>query len=530
MTTAEITEPSRRTVNAVVAGLILGVFLAALDGMIMMSALRTVADELGGLTLQAWVTTAYLITMTVSTLLYGKLSDIFGRRRLYLIAISLFTVGSLLCAVAQSMYQLAVFRGVQGLGAGGLLPLAMAVIADLLPPDRRVRYQARLGAVFGLAGVLGPVLGGLFAETETLGGIAGWRWVFLVNVPLGVLAIVVVGSLFRVDTPRVDHRVDWWGAVTLVVGVVPLLILAEQGREWGWTSPAALTAAGVGVVGLIVFVQVERRMGDAALLAPRLFRRPAFALVNIVNFLGGMGMFAGMALVPLHLQIVLGMSPAAAGLLLLPQALAMTLGAMLCGPVIARTGRFTVLLASGLAIMAGSYLLLGLAATPALWQAGLVLAVLGLGTGMYFQVVLTALQNSVDRTEMGVASSLSGFSRQLGGVAGTAVALSLLFTVSGERITAAFRSAMASPEFAARISDDAALSAPEAALVAELRTGSVDLNDTSFLAELDPLVVAPVVDGLTRAFTTVFTTVGVLMLGAVLLAGLIRERSKRVGA
>ncbi|APU20812.1 DHA2 family efflux MFS transporter permease subunit [Actinoalloteichus sp. GBA129-24] len=529
MTTVESTEPSRRTVNAVVAGLILGVFLAALDGMIMMSALRTVADELGGLTLQAWVTTAYLITMTVSTLLYGKLSDIFGRRRLYLIAIVVFTVGSLLCALAQSMYQLAVFRGIQGLGAGGLLPLALAVIADLLPPHRRVRYQARLGAVFGLAGVLGPVLGGVFAEAETLAGIAGWRWVFLVNVPLGVLAIIVVGALFRIETPRVDHRVDWWGALTLIVGVVPLLLLAEQGREWGWTSPAALTAAGVGVVGLIAFAQVERWMGDAALLAPRLFRRPAFALVNVVNFLGGMGMFAGMALVPLYLQIVLGMAPAAAGLLLLPQALAMTLGAMLCGPVIARTGRFTVLLASGLAIMAGAYLLLGFAATPDLWQAALVLTLLGLGTGMYFQVVLTALQNSVDRTEMGVASSLSGFSRQLGGVAGTAVVLSLLFTLSGERIATAFRSSLDSPEFTARIADEATLGTSEAALVAEMRAGSVDLNDTSFLSTLDPLLAAPIVDGLARTFAVVFTAVGAMMLGSVLLATLIRERPRRDG-
>ncbi|AOS63425.1 MDR family MFS transporter [Actinoalloteichus hymeniacidonis] len=524
MSSTEVAAPSQRTVNAVFLGLSLGVFLAALDGMIMMSALRTVADELGGLTQQAWATTSYLVTMTVSTLLYGKLSDIFGRKRLYLIAICIFTVGSLSCALAQSMYQLALFRCVQGLGAGGLFPLALAVIADMLPHPRRIGYHARLGAIFGVAGVAGPVLGGLFAGAESLLGVDGWRWVFLVNVPVGLAALAVVAVAFTVDSPRIAHRVDWWGATTLVVGIVPLLILAEQGRDWGWSSPTTLSTAGVSLIGLLLFVGVERAMGDEALLAPRLFRRPAFALVNVINFLGGIGMFAGMALIPLYLQIVRGLSASAAGFLLLPQAIAMPVGALLCGPLLARTGRFTGLLAGGLTIMAACFLALGLTESAALWQTTALVTMLGLGTGVYFQVVLTAMQNSVDRTEMGVASSLAGFSRQLGGVVGTAVTISMLFGLGAQRIAAEFHALLGSAEFAAASNADRTDGAA-AEFLAGVRSGEVDLDDTSVLTELDPLLAQPVVDGLGGAFAVVFVSVGVVLSLAVLLTLPIRTRS-----
>ncbi len=216
----------------------LGMFLAALDQTIVATSIRTIADDLQGLSLQAWATTAYLITATISTPLYGKLSDLYGRRPWFLTAISIFVIGSILCGFADSMYQLAAFRAVQGLGAGGLFSLALTIIGDIVPPRERARYQGYFLAVFGTSSVLGPVIGGFLAGQATVLGITGWRWVFLVNVPIGIVALAVVARNLHLPHTRRDHRIDWPGALALIVGLTPLLILAEQGRDWGWGSTA----------------------------------------------------------------------------------------------------------------------------------------------------------------------------------------------------------------------------------------------------------------------------------------------------
>lgn len=221
---------SHREIMTVLAGLMLGMLLAALDMTIMASATKTIADQLHGQTMQAWVTTGYLITATISTPLYGKLSDIFGRKPMYLTAISLFLAGSVLSGVANSMYELAAFRAVQGLGAGGLMSLALAIIADMVSPRERSRYQGYFMAIWGVSSVAGPVVGGFFAGAGTFAGIDGWRWVFLVNVPIGIIALVVVAKFLNVPHTKVRHRVDYWGAIALTVALVPLLIVAEQNR------------------------------------------------------------------------------------------------------------------------------------------------------------------------------------------------------------------------------------------------------------------------------------------------------------
>src|SRR6188768_257919 len=229
------TAPTHREILTILGGLMLGMFLAALDQTIVATSIRTIGDDLNGLSLQAWVTTAYLLTATISTPLYGKLSDIYGRKPLYMISISIFVLGSLLSGTADSMYQLAVYRGIQGLGAGGLMALAITILGDLVAPRERARYQGYFLAVFGTASVLGPVVGGFFAGAETILGITGWRWVFLINVPIGILAIIVVSRVLHLPPlKRVEHRIDWLGAVALVVTLVPLLLVAEQGRIWGW--------------------------------------------------------------------------------------------------------------------------------------------------------------------------------------------------------------------------------------------------------------------------------------------------------
>jgi EmrB/QacA subfamily drug resistance transporter len=521
---------THRQILAIVSGLLLGVFLSALDTMIMASALRTVADELHGLTMQAWVTTAYLITATVSTPLYGKLSDIYGRKRLYLISISLFLLGSVLCGMAQSMHQLAVFRGVQGLGAGGLMSLALAVLADLLPPERRTRYQANLGVVFGVASVTGPVVGGFLAGVDSLLGIAGWRWIFFVNVPIGLVALALVGLLFSVPSQRTNHRIDYRGAACLILGLVPLLLVAERGREWGWGSPTALAAYLAGAVGLVLFLLVERRMGDEALLPPRLFRSAAFRLVNVVNFIGGVGVFTGLTFLPLYLQIAKGLSPTMAGLMLLPQSLSTTAGAKICNPIMSRTGRYRMLLATGLAVMMLAYLTISrfTVDTP-LWMVVIVVVVMGLGLGIFMQVVLIAIQNSVPPGNMGVASGLYNFSRQIGGIVGTAVFLSVLFSLVGGRISAAYQSARSQPDFQDAVTDPSVLADPEnRETVEQLQGGSstLDLDDTSFLNEIDDRLARPILEGMASGMSTVFLIAAAVMAVAVVLTLTIREQPR----
>lgn len=521
---------SRGAVRVILAGLFTGVFMSALDSMIMATALRTVADSLHGLTAQAWITTTYLMAMTISAPLYGKLSDIFGRKRLYLVSVGLFMAGSLLCSLAQAIYQLALFRGVQGLGAGGLAALPMAAIADLFPPAKRIRHQANVGILYGIASVIGPVLGGLLAGADTFAGIDGWRWIFLINLPIGLVTFVIVARLFTLRPPKVDRRVDYGGALALVVALVPALLVTEQGSEWGWTSAPAFAMYAASLAGVVLFVLVERAVGDHALLPFRLFRVPAFSQVNVINFLGGIGAFTPVLLIPLYLQIVKELSPVQAGLLLLPQSIAMTVGAKLCGPVIAKTGRYKVLLAPGLAVVSLTMFAFSVVdrSTPLAFIV-LLIVVMGLGLGVFMQTVLTALQNSVPPGDLGIASGMYGFSRQIGGIAGTAIFISLLFSLAATRIVDSFRAALSTPDLAAALADPAVTADPvTTGVVAGLRDGTsgVDLNDTSVLQRLDDRIAGPILDGMSSSLNTVFLVIAVLVALAAGLALVLSEKRR----
>ncbi|HET8642216.1 MAG TPA: MDR family MFS transporter, partial [Pseudonocardiaceae bacterium] len=364
-------ELSHRQILTILAGLMMAMLLAALDQTIVATAIRTIADDLNGLSLQAWATTAYLITATITTPLYGKLSDLYGRKPLILVAMSVFLVGSVLCGMTGSMLELAVFRAVQGLGAGGLFSLVLAIIADIVPPRERARYQGYILAVFGTASVLGPVVGGFFAGSEEILGITGWRWVFLVNVPVGLVALLVVTRVLNIPHVRREHRIDWPGAIALAVALVPLLLVAEQGREWGWTSARSLAMFAIGAIGLVAFVLAERRIGDDALIPLRFFANSTFSVSSAVNVLIGMGMFGGLAAVPLYLQIVKGATPTEAGLMLLPMTVGIMTGSVISGQAIARTGRYKILPVAGTAIMVVGLLLFSRVGvdTP-LWQTG----------------------------------------------------------------------------------------------------------------------------------------------------------------
>ncbi|MFI5607084.1 MDR family MFS transporter [Amycolatopsis sp. NPDC051903] len=517
-TTAEGGRLSHRQILTVLSGLMLGMFLAALDQTIVSSAMKTIADELHGQSLQAWATTAYLISATLSTPLYGKLSDLFGRKPMYLTAISLFLAGSLASGFAGSMYELAAFRAFQGLGAGGLMSLALAIITDITAPRERSKYQGYFMAVFGISSVAGPVVGGFFAGLDSFAGVTGWRWVFLVNVPIALAALVVVSKVLNLPHTRVQQRVDFLGAGALTLGLVPLLVVAEQGREWGWGSPAALAMYAIGLVGVTLFVLQERRMGEAALLPLRLFRRPVFRMATVVTLIQGAGMFGAMMSLPLYLQIVKGATPTQAGLQMLPLTLGIMVASMGSGAMISRTGRYKAFAVAGLGLMAAA--LFGLSTIGATTPLGVVMAiafVIGLGLGASMQTLQLAATNDVSPQDIGVATSSATFFRQIGGTAGTAVFLSILFGTVGDRIAAAVRSAMSTPAYVAALAQH-----PEFAQ--QLAGGAVDVNDTSFLSHLDPVLARPILDGFAGSMSTVFFVGGIVLTIGFALVWFLKEK------
>jgi EmrB/QacA subfamily drug resistance transporter len=496
---------------AILVGLMLGMFLAALDQTVVATSIRVIADDLRGFSVQAWATTAFLITSTIATPLYGKLSDIYGRKQFFLFAIVVFIVGSGLCGLAQSMYQLAVFRAVQGIGAGGLFSLALAIVGDIVPPRQRARYQGYFLAVFGTASVVGPVVGGFFAGASSILGIAGWRWIFWINVPVALVALVVVTKVLHLPHTRQDHRIDWPGALALVVGLVPLLLVAEQGRTWGWASAPALLCYAIGGVGLLLFLACERRLGDEALLPLRLFRGRTFVIGTASSAIIGMGMLGGILLLPLYLQIVRGSSPTRAGLELIPLVVGIMSGSLFSGQFVARTGRYRVLPITGTTLLAVSLLLLTLvgADTP-LGLTMAIMVVLGFGLGCTMQPTVLAVQNAASPHEIGVSTSAVTFFRSMGGTVGAAVFLSILFAQLPDRVRTAYRQAAETPQFQAAVRNQ-----PEQAqLLTQAAGGQAGLEDTSFLGQLAAPLAHPFKVGFSESMNVAFlAAAGVVLVG-----------------
>ncbi|SHN34735.1 MDR family MFS transporter [Cryptosporangium aurantiacum] len=501
-------ELTHRQIVTILAGLMLGMFLSALDQTVVATAIRTIADDLDGFSLQAWATTAFLITSTIVTPLYGKLSDIYGRKPLFLTAIALFLVGSLLCGLASSMYELAAYRAVQGLGAGGLMSLAFAIIGDIVPPRERSKYQGYFMAVFGTSSVLGPVVGGFFAGTDSFLGAAGWRWIFWVNLPVGAIALVVVYRVLHIPHHARDHRIDWPGALALVFALVPLLTVAEQGREWGWGSGRSVGCYVVGVIGIVLFLLAERTYGDEALLPLRMFRERTYAVGSAGSLIIGMGMFGAMALLPQYLQIVKGSSPTMGGLQMLPLVIGIMAAAGVSGTVITRTGRYRIFPLTGGVLMALALLLFSrIGADTPLWETMLIMAMFGAGLGVNMQPVILAVQNAVDPRDMGVATAAVTFFRQMGGTLGTAVFLSVLFSKLTGDIRAALADAEKDPAFQRALGDNTSL---------EMTEGS--LSDTSFISSLPAVVAHPFKVGFSDAMSTVFLlAAGITVIGVVIL-------------
>ncbi|MBP2313908.1 MDR family MFS transporter [Azospirillum soli] len=409
---------THREILRVFSGVALAMLMAAMDQTIVATALPTMAADLGSLDDLPWVVTAYLLASTATTPIYGKLSDLYGRKRVLQAAIFLFLIGSVLCVLSQSMTQLILFRAIQGLGGGGLMALAFTIIGDVVAPRERGRYQGLIGGVFALASVAGPLLGGVFTE------MLSWHWIFLINLPLGAAALVMTNrALGRLSTGRAQPKIDFLGAILLMGAVTALLfVVSRGGTALPWTSPIILGLIAAGLAMLAGFIVHERRV-EEPILPLHLFRLPVVAIANPVVAVSAMVLFAGIVFLPMHLQLVRGASATASGLLLLPLVFGMTLGAVGGGRLIARTGRYKVFPLAGLSLAAAMYLALGL--VPAVAESGiwstLILVPLGIGLGLVMPVMTVAVQNAVDRRDLGAATASVGFFRSLGGSVGVAV-------------------------------------------------------------------------------------------------------------
>ena len=412
----------RRDVMIVLPGLLLALILAMLDQLVVSTALPRIVGDLGGLSHLSWVVTAYVLASTITTPLYGKLGDLYGRKRLLVAAILIFLAGSALSGLSHTMDQLIAFRALQGLGAGGLMVGALATIGDLVSPRERGQYMGYMMAAMMIAMIAGPLVGGYITDTLS------WRWIFYINMPIGAVALAYIFATLHLPRHKIQHVIDYLGAAVLAIGATAIVLVTTWGgTQYAWGSGMILSLMAIAVLAVAAFIWVENRSVEP-ILPTHVFKNRNFSLASGMSFLLGLAMFGAMTFLPLYQQTVQHASPTISGLLLIPLMLGSTATSLIAGRITVRTGRYKALPIAGGAVMTVAMLLLStIGASTSRWTTGAFFLVLGIGMGFLMQVTTLIAQNSVDPRDMGVASSSRAFFQQIGGSIGVSI-FGVLFT------------------------------------------------------------------------------------------------------
>jgi len=509
-----VKEHTHREIMIILSGLMTGMLLAALDQTIVSTALKSIVEDFDGLNHYTWVVTAYLLTSTASTPLYGKISDIYGRRIVFQFAIVTFLVGSFLAGASQNMAELIGFRAIQGLGAGGLMALTFVIIGDIVPPRERGRYQGYFGAVWGLSSVAGPLLGGFFSDHATILGVTGWRWIFYINLPFGIAALAITSAVLHIPKVKRDHKIDYLGALLMVAAVsASLLAVSIYGPERGWGNSTTLTYLFSGIALAVIFLFWESRAQEP-ILPLSLFKNHTFSLTSALGFIIGAGMFGAIVMLPLYLQVVKGNTATEAGLKLIPFMLGIVSTSIYSGKAITKHGHYKRFPIIGTAVMTIGILLMStLSATTPFWQLSIYAIMVGAGLGLSMQTIVIALQNAVDFKDMGVATSSNTFFRSLGSVFGTAIFGTILTNRLGHYIAANFK------ELAT--TNPGALAGFDTAKLETIK------SNTGALKSFPPVIKTTVLDAFVSSFHVVFYTAAPITVLGFLLALFLRETPLR---
>jgi EmrB/QacA subfamily drug resistance transporter len=514
MSNAPVKVHTHREIMIILGGLMTGLLLAALDQTIVSTALKSIVEDFDGLNHYTWVVTAYLLTSTASTPLYGKISDIYGRRIVFQFAIVTFLIGSLLAGASQNMTELIATRALQGLGAGGLMALTFVIIGDIVPPRERGRYQGYFGAVWGLASVAGPLLGGFFSDHATILGITGWRWIFYINLPFGIAALLITSAVLHIPKVKREHSIDYLGAILMVTATVSILLTVSiYGPENGWLDPRTITYLIAGLFLVALFIYWESKAKEP-ILPLELFKNHTFTLTSILGAVIGAGMFGAIVMLPLYLQVVKGASATEAGLKLIPLMLGIVSTSIFSGKAITKTGKYKKYPVMGTMLMTvGILLMVTLTRETPFWQLALFSILVGAGLGFSMQTIVIALQNSVDFKDMGVATSSNTFFRSLGSVFGTALFGSILTN----RVTHYLQSGFS--ELAT--TNPVAVSGFDPAKIEQLS------SNTSVLKELPVIVQNTALDAFVNSFHIVFLAAAPVTALGIVLALMLREAPLR---